>query len=313
MRLIHTLILLPALLSVACANATDKTVKGKGLEPQSRIIEVGGSDIEVVFNQGVHRADSDRWLEWVRQSAETVSDYYGGFPVKNVGVNLVMDSGSGVKTGRAYKGVDKPQLIVWVGTDSRDSELKNDWIMIHEMIHLATASLPRRHNWLEEGLSVYIESVSRAQKGYLTEERVWKEFFSRMPQGQPINGDNGLDNTPTWGRTYWGGAIFCLVVDVAVREHTNNEMSLKNVVRSVVKENLTMDTNATMDDILNAMDRDFDIPLVRRIYETYAHSPKPFGLEKLWRDLGVNVSGGSVTFDDAARLAYIRKAITHDS
>ena len=67
---------------------------------------------------------------------------------------------------------------------------------------------------MEEGMATYIEPIARAQIGRMTPERVWGDFVRDMPQGLPQAGDQGLDGTPTWGRTYWGGAIFWLLADV---------------------------------------------------------------------------------------------------
>ena len=41
-----------------------------------------------------------------------------------------------------------------------------------------------------------------------------------MPKGLPQAGDQGLDNTATWGRKYWGGAMFCLLADIEIRKAT---------------------------------------------------------------------------------------------
>ena len=41
-----------------------------------------------------------------------------------------------------------------------------------------------------------------------------------MPKGLPQAGDQGLDNTGTWGREYWGGAMFCLLADIEIRKAT---------------------------------------------------------------------------------------------
>jgi hypothetical protein len=56
-----------------------------------------------------------------------------------------------------------------------------------------------------------------------------------MPKGLPQAGDQGLDNTDTWGRKYWGGAMFCLMADIEIRRSgrrsrkgaQNNSASLK--------------------------------------------------------------------------------------
>ena len=307
------LVTISALLFSGCAFTAGKSDTNGMALPTTRVLSVGGAEIELVFNQHEGNTSGEPWVSWVRDSAQTVADFYDGFPVRRVAVNLVMDAGGGVRTGRAYQGVEMPQIVVWVGSDSDAGLLARDWIMVHEMIHLATASLPRRHHWLEEGLSVYIESVARAQSGSLGEVRVWHEFYRRMPHGQPQSDDKGLDFTPTWGRTYWGGAVFCLLADIAIREHTDNRQSLRDAVQSVVREKLTMNRRADMDMILQAMDRPFDKPIVRELYETYANSPTPFNLEGVWHELGITLVNGRIRFDDSARLAHIRRAITSAS
>ena len=60
---------------------------------------------------------------------------------------------------------------------------------------------------------------------------MWRRPISTAPgvsiieafvTGLPEPGDEGLDYTHTWGRTYWGGATFCLLADVRIRRETHN-------------------------------------------------------------------------------------------
>ena len=85
--------------------------------------------------------------------------------------------------------------------------------MVHEMVHLAFPRVAKQHHWIEEGLATYIEPWARLGIGQLTEETVWKDLVEGLPKGLPGPEDKGLDRTPTWGRTYWGGALFCLLAD----------------------------------------------------------------------------------------------------
>jgi len=68
--------------------------------------------------------------------------------------------------------------------------------------------LDNTHRWLGEGLATYIEPLGRIRTGSLTPERVWRDLVLGLPQGEPQPGDQGLDVTHTWGRTYWGGRFF---------------------------------------------------------------------------------------------------------
>src|SRR5437660_11693384 len=72
-----------------------------------------------------------------------------------------------------------------------------------------------------------------------------RTFVRDMPKGEPGPDDEGLDNTHTWGRTYWGGAIFCLVADVRIRERTSNRKGLQDALRGILNGggNITEDWN----------------------------------------------------------------------
>ena len=144
-----------------------------------------------------------------------------------------------MRFGRAFGG-DSPYVRIDVGENINSEMLRRDWIMVHEMVHLAMANVPQAHAWLLEGLATYVESIARGQSGHLTEEQVWRYFIERMPQGLPQAGDRGLDLTPTWGRTYWGGAIYCMLADIEIRKRSDNRMSLRDALRGVLDAGLSM-------------------------------------------------------------------------
>src|SRR5579863_4906316 len=122
------------------------------------------------------------------------------------------------------------------------------------MVHFGFPSVEERHHWIEEGIATYVEPIARAQVGRLTAERVWREMVDRMPQGLPGDGDQGLDNTHTWGRTYWGGAIFCLLADIRIREQTANRLGLQQALRGILKASDGIDTDWPIDRTLAAGD-----------------------------------------------------------
>ena len=99
---------------------------------------------------------------------------------------------------------------------------------------MAFPSVSRQHHWIEEGLATYVEPIARAQAGSLRAERVWADMVRDMPQGQPGPGDRGLDHTRNWGRTYWGGAVFCLLADVQFRARTGNRRGLQHALRGIL-------------------------------------------------------------------------------
>ena len=117
---------------------------------------------------------------------------------------------------------------------TEDDELKNDWVMTHEMVHYAFPSVAAEHHWLEEGIATYVEPIARLEAGQIHAAKVWGDLVRGLPFGLPQPGDEGLDHTPTWGRTYWGGAMFCLLADVRIRRATNNRYGLRDALRAIV-------------------------------------------------------------------------------
>src|SRR5260370_11557077 len=99
---------------------------------------------------------------------------------------------------------------------------------------------------MEEGIDTYVEPIVRAYVGRLTCEQVWGDMVRDMPQGLPEAGDQGLDNTRTWGRTYWGGAIFCLLADIGIRKHTGNAKGLQDALRAINRAGGTTGTHLAL-------------------------------------------------------------------
>ena len=169
------------------------------------------------------------------------------------------------------------------------------------------ANVPRRHAWLLEGLATYVESIARGQKNYLPEDFIWLNFIERMPQGLPQSGDRGLDHTPTWGRTYWGGAIFCLLADVEIRRLSNNQQSLREALRGVLDDGMSMHNSVTAMEVFESGDRATGLDVLVPLYEKMKDEPYQVDLDALWQSLGVSLVGKEVVYDDDAPLAHIRQ------
>jgi predicted metalloprotease with PDZ domain len=178
------------------------------------------------------------------------------------------------------------------------------------MVHLALPSLPDQHHWLEEGLATYVEPIARARAGILTPEQAWTDLVYGLPQGQPEAGDRGLDRTPTWGRTYWGGALFCLRADVAIRQRTGNRRGLEHALRAILAAGGSIDRDWNIDQVIEIGDQAVGVSVLRELYDEMGSKPVTVDLRSLWRELGIQRHGKTVIFDDSAPLANVRSAIT---
>ena len=305
-RIAILLLVFSGSLYVGSSHAADPEIET--LNDAESVFEMGGSRIVVEIRDSVLRGKKDMLLDWTIYSAETVTRYYGRFPVDKLHIKVQVTGGHAVRFGQAFGG-DSPFVRVVVGEHVDAAALRRDWIMVHEMVHLAMADVPEENRWWLEGLSTYVESIARAQSQHLDEKFIWRNFIERMPQGLPQSGDRGLDRTPTWGRTYWGGAMFCLLADVEIRKLTSNRKNLQDALRGVLEAGYSMQASATPMQIFEAADRATGVAVLVPMYQQMKAQPYPVDLDKLWRELGVGVENDAIVYDDAAPLAHIRKAM----
>ena len=215
-------------------------------------------------------------LDWVHDSAKAVAGYYGRFPVDEPAARGHAEAGRGISGGRTWAH-DGALIRIRVGEASMRTTMKNDWVLVHEMTHLALPSLPDAHEWLEEGLATYVESIARAQAGQLSVEQVWAGFVEGMPNGLPQPGDRGLDRTHTWGRTYWGGALFCLLADLEIRRRTENRLGLQDALRAILASG-NMETESELEPLLEIGDRAVGVPVLSELYGRMKDQPAPTDL-----------------------------------
>jgi predicted metalloprotease with PDZ domain len=131
-----------------------------------------------------------------------------------------------------------------------------------------------------------------------------------MPKGLPAASDRGLDNTPTWGRTYWGGAIFWLLADVRIRGRTHNRLGVNDALRAINRSSGGIGANWSVDKVVAVGDGATGTNELTRLYAEMKSTPVMTDLQDLFINLGVRAHGGKIDFDDNAPLADIRRGIT---
>ena len=271
-------------------------------------IALGAATVEVGVLPGEHVLDPAMVRKWVEADSRAVADYYGGYPVPHVLV-LVMPIASGSTRGVTL-GDGGPGLLVRLGKPLSMDTLADDWVVTHEMMHVAFPSLAREHAWLNEGLASYVEPFVRARAGLIDETRVWRDLLDGLPQANPVAGDEGLDKTHTWERTYWGGALFSLMADVTIRERTNNARSLDDALRAIQRKGGTVREHWKIERVLDEGDAATGTRVLHELYQSLALAPGKIDLPALYARLGVSLASTGVRFDDTAPLAAIRRSMT---
>ena len=246
---------------------------------------------------------------WTQSAVDAIAGYLGrSFPVPRTLV-VVERGRPGHPTRGETLGDGGPAVLIRPGDGVNAATTRDDWVMTHELIHVVMPSLARQHTWLSEGIPSYVEPLARVRVGLTTPEKVWRDLVEGIPQGLPGAGDEGLERTHTWGRTYWGGSLFCLVADVRIREATGNARSLDDVIRAVVATGADVESHWEIARLLDVGDGATGTRVLHDLYRELALAPGTVDLAALWRRLGVRVDGDRVTFDDAAPLASVRRGI----
>jgi len=271
-----------------------------------------GGTVDIVFASPPDEAQRERLLAWVDRALAAIVAYYGRFPIAQAGLLIEPTAGARVGHGVSF-GYGGSALRVQVGRDTPRAVLDDDWVLIHELVHLAFPTLPRRHLWIEEGSATYVEPVARVQAGQMDAGALWSQFVRAMPQGQPQAGDRGMDRTQTWGRTYWGGALFCLLADVAARERTGLQRGLEDAMRAIARDSGGNAARWSLERAIAVGDAAIGAPVLAELHAQHAERAVEVDLAALWTRLGIVADAGSprgVRFVDDAPQAVLRRAIT---
>jgi hypothetical protein len=275
----------------------------------TQTLSLPGATLKVDFAAGDLDLPPAKILPWVQRAAQAVVVYYGKFPVRARVLILPVPGEHGIVQGTTWGDMhgDPGFTRIRLGQHSTEQDLSEDWTMTHELTHMAFPTLPDDQHWMEEGLATYIEPIARVQAGELKAAQVWHDMIDGMPKGEPGANDQGMDRTHTWGRTYWGGALFCLVADVEIHKHTGNRKGLQDALRAIVAAGGTIDNDWPLTKALEVGDQATGTTVLTRMYKQWSETPMPVDLPQLWQQLGV--SGGSNSFDPKAPLAAVRESI----
>ena len=276
-----------------------------GLAAAKRV-ELPEGELTVALSGGAPTLGREAIERWIEVRARAVAAYYGRFPVPHMATMVLFTSGRGIGSGSTM-GSGGASVMVSLGERVPASELEDDWILVHELVHVAFPNVGSP--WLEEGLATYVEPLIRARAGLLEPDALFRDLLEGLPKGQPQPGDRGLDHTDTWGRRYWGGALFWFLADVAIRKSTGNARSLDGALRRIVAQGGNVGVTWPVDRALEEGDRDAGGTVLCDLRRRLGDAPITTDLDALFRELGVHLDGRAVVYDDAAPLAAIRRSI----
>ncbi len=272
------------------------------------VVDVVGQRIELAFPPGAFTLSDEALLGWVEGNARIIADHYGRAPLPRTMILLLPEEGRGVRFGQVL-GNGGASIVVRLGRSTRAEDLDPSWELLHEMLHTAFPSMPTAQAWLQEGMATYLEPLLRARRGLITAEEAFHRLSRRMEHGLPAPGDRGLDHTPTWGRTYWGGALFCLLADLEIRKRSEGRRSLDDGLRAIVEQGGNVADRWSIERVIAVADAGTGHPVLAELHAKMGSAPVTVDLPGLWRELGVIPGDEGARLDDGARSAAIRRAM----
>lgn len=270
------------------------------------IRRIAEPEVNLIIAPGLSLSD-ESIVRWAKTELDLVTQYMGRLPSDSMSV-FVLPGTAGVMRGKTLGG-GGASVLVRVGTAVSEATLMDDWVLCHELIHVAFPSTERSQPWFFEGLASYVEPIVRARGGLLSKEKFWKDLVDGLPQGLPAPGDQGLEHDDSWGRTYWGGSLYFLLADLAIRERTGGTRSLEDAVRAVVASGGNVESFTPLRRVLEVGDHATGTKVLEELYDRLARKPGTEDLAALWNRLGVVRDGATVRFDDGAPRAALRNAV----
>jgi len=277
------------------------------------VTEPGGS-VRVFYPQDIPPTFEPELRAYVQMATDAVTGYVGRFPVALVEVRARIFHGSGIRRGRTFGKSPDPtnpacMILISIGDQTSHQDLMDDWMLTHEMLHLAFPNMPDDKHWAEEGLSTYAEPIARVRVGNLQPERIWGDMVRDMHKGEPADADNGLDHTHTHDRTYWGGALFYMMADVEIRKKSHNKKGLEDALRGILSKGGNITQDWSIENTFHAGDKATHTHVLMDLYKIMKDEPSSVDLAILWSQLGIIEENGTIRFNDKAPLANVRRTI----
>lgn len=268
-------------------------------------LESHGATI-LISVSGQGRFSQQQLQSWIGENADGVSEYFGRFPVEQLQIDVRFVPGDGLY-GRTY-GYPRPRISLQLGDQVSLEALRDHWILTHEMTHLGFPNAENQR-WMEEGMATYLEPIVRSRAGQLEREQFWRDMLWGIPQGTAKPGHRGLVYDKTWGRTYWGGALFWFLIDLDIRQRTGGQKSVDDVFRAILQAGGNIESVWSMEQIAETGDRATGTDSLSRHLGEYGYRPGRVELGLIWRKLGVVEKGGQL-FLKLAPWSNLRDAIT---
>ena len=279
---------------------------------------VAGAGIRIAIVGDVSRATKRKLMRWFNYGVAALVSLYDKFPVSDLQVLIypLAATDDPVPWGEVKRG-GGDALHLYVDATRTLDELKENWVLVHELSHLLHPYIDGADRWLSEGIASYYQNVLRARAGHLSAAVAWRKLDAGFERGRRqtsaqetlAHDTQALMRARRYMRVYWGGAAIALMADIELRARSNGAMSLDEVMAQLQSCCLPSTRQWAARELLQTMDRIAGFEVFMPLYTQYVEQPIFPVLDETYRRLGIMPAAGSLRFREDAGSLALRDAI----
>ena len=265
-------------------------------------VPVPGTDLFLAVTGQVSSRQHADLVDWVRESADSVSGVLGEFPQQEVQVLVVPIGPRSEAVPWAHVIRGGGSAVEFFVDETRPlEEFRQDWVATHELSHLLLPLITRKDRWLSEGLASYYQNVLRARDGRLTEKQAWQRLNSGFERGR--TGGRGVM------RVYWSGAAIMLKADARLRALTDGRQSLDTALASLHECCFESTRSWKASELFTELDRLTGLSVFSDLLQEHRSDERFPDIGNTYSMLGVVPGSGGILLDARAPWSHIRQDI----
>jgi hypothetical protein len=283
--------------------------------PQLQRFTAAGTEIELAVLDAPVAATAEGLRDWATDAAQSVALLYGTFPRDRLQIVVVpvQRGGGTIYFGAAGRGGGAGVYIL-MDSAARDDELPGTWTTVHELLHHGMPFVAEA--WMAEGWVSYYTEVVRTRMGHRTEREGWQALAEAFARGRrdgramPLQQlSDQMHSTYAYQGVYWGGAAIGFILDVALREDSNGDVSLDDAMRELRRCCGDALVKWKASELLARLDDWYGKPLFTTTAREHLERSSFPPVEESLARIGVQVTAGEVVLDDDHPRAELRRAI----
>jgi predicted metalloprotease with PDZ domain len=286
--------------------------------PDTTIIKVGGADILISVYSKNHSASAIEIAKDVKEILELQKDYLGGtLPVNKYAFIIYLYSGASGSGGSGA--LEHSYSSFYYLPEMPADQLSGFMVRVaaHEFFHIVTPlnihseeigdfdyinPKMSKHLWLYEGVTEYFAGHVQVYGGMISPEE-----YLQLIEDKLAGSNRFKDNLPftemslgcldeyenQYPNVYLKGALIGMCVDIILRDQTNGEIGIKDMILLLSKEygkNKSFNDNKLFDKIA-----ELSSPEIRQFFAKYVEGEAELPIEELLSRVGVNYKKDFIT------------------